>query len=98
MKGLDAYPALIRHFEGDFNPGLSWNMEYFLGTFGALKFYAWKYFEKMRQMELAAIYKAVYEAWQESFGIKTSQDINQAEVRAKISALLKSAMRMRLKQ
>lgn len=90
-KGLDAYPALIRHFEGDFNPGLSWNMEYFLGTFGALKYYAWKYFEKMRQMELAAIYKAVYEAWQESFGIKTSQDINQAEVRAKISALLKSA-------
>lgn len=90
-KGLDAYPALIKHFEADFNPDRSWNMEYFLGTFGALKYYAWKYFEKMGQTELAAIYKAVYEVWQEAFQIKASQDINQPEARVKIAELLKSA-------
>jgi len=90
-KGLEAYPALIRHFEDDFNLDLSWNMEYFIGTFGALKYYAWKYFEKMKQTELAEIYRKVYELWQESFKIKTSQDISRLEVRARISSLLKSA-------
>lgn len=90
-KGLEAYPALIRHFEGEFHPDISWNMEYFLGTFGALKYYAWKYFEKMRQEDLAAIYKSIYEAWQEAFNIKTSQDISRVDVRNKIAALLKSA-------
>ena len=90
-KGLEAYPALIRHFEDDFNSDRSWNMEYFLGTFGALKYYAWKYFEKMEQTELSEIYKAVYEAWYESFKIKKEQVVSQPEVRAKIAALLKSA-------
>lgn len=90
-SGLEAYPALIRHFEEDFNPDLSWNMEYFLGTYGALKYYAWKYFEKIKETELATIYKAVFEAWQEAFEIKTSQDISQLEVRVRISTLLKSA-------
>lgn len=90
-KGLEAYPALIRHFEDDFNPDASWNMEYFLGTFGALKYYAWKYFEKMRQTELAGIYKDVFSAWQEAFQIKTGRDVGQPEVRGKIAALLKSA-------
>ena len=90
-KGLEAYPALIRHFEEDFNPEASWNLEYFLGTYAPLKYYAWKYFDKMKEMELAAIYKAVYEAWQEAFNIKTTQDITLDETRAKIASLLKSA-------
>lgn len=90
-KGLEAYSELIRHFEGDFNPEASWNMEYFLGTYGALKYYAWKYFDKMAETELAAIYKAVYDAWQEAFNIKTTQDISRDEVKAKIASLLKSA-------
>lgn len=90
-KGLEAYPALIRHFEDNFNSERSWNMEYFLGTFGALKYYAWKYFEKIKQTELTGIYKAVYDAWQEAFQIKKEQDISQPEVRAKIVELLKSA-------
>ena len=96
-KGLEAYPALISHFEENFNMDLSWNMEYFLGTFGALKYYAWKYFEKMKETELASIYKNVYEAWQESFKIKTSQDISSLEVRERISALLKSAHESEIK-
>jgi hypothetical protein len=69
-KGLDAYPALIRIFED--NPGIaaSWNAEYFLGTYGALKEYAYKYFEKAGKTELAEIYKAVFNAWMEAFKIK----------------------------
>lgn len=90
-KGLEAYPALIKHFESDFNPDASWNMEYFLGTFGALKYYAWKYFEKMEQKQLADIYHLVYDAWLNSFHIKTSGDITNAEVREKIASLLKTA-------
>lgn len=89
--GLAAYPALIRHFEGDFNSDVSWNMEYFLGTYGGLKYYAWKYFEKYGQSELAALYSEIYRAWQEAFHIKTGEDITKPEVRAKIAALLKTA-------
>lgn len=96
-KGLEAYPALIRHFEEDFNPEASWNLEYFLGTYAPLKYYAWKYFDKMKEMELAAIYKAVYEAWQEAFNIKTTQDITLDETRAKIASLLKSAHEKEIK-
>ena len=90
-KGLEGYPALIRHFEGSFNPDISWNMEYFLGTFGELKYYAWKYFEKMNETELAELYKSVYESWTAAFALKTTSDIGAADVRAKIAALLKSA-------
>jgi len=90
-QGLEAYPALIKHFEGEFNPEASWNLEYFLGTYGALKYYAWKYFDKMGETVLANLYKAVYEAWQEAFKIKTTQDFSQTEIRKNIAALLKSA-------
>ena len=91
-KGLEAYPALIRHFETD-DPefALCWQMEYLLGTYGALKYYAWKYFEKMGQTELAGIYKAVVDGWQEAFQIKKQQDVRQPEIKAKIAALLRSA-------
>lgn len=90
-KGLDAYPTLIRYFETAFNPELTWNAEYCLGTFGALKYYAWKYFEKMKQNELALIYKMVYEAWMEAFKIKNGEDVTQSEVCIKIHSLLNSA-------
>jgi hypothetical protein len=90
-KGLAAYPALISHFEAEFNPDVSWNMEYYLGTFGALKYFAWKYFEKTGQMQLAALYKAVYDAWQEAFRVKTSEDISLADEREKIAVLLAHA-------
>ena len=89
-KGLDAYSALIKHFE-EINPDTSWNMEYFLGTFGALKYYAWKYFEKMNQDQLSGIYRDVYDSWQQAFKIKTNEDINGLAVRGKIVSLLKSA-------
>jgi hypothetical protein len=90
-KGLDAYSTLIKHFEGEFNPDASWNMEYFLGTFGGVKYYAWKYFEKMREVQLADLYKSVYDAWLKAFQIKTGVDISKPEARAEIASLLRSA-------
>ena len=91
-KGLAAYPALIGHFEAeDPELALCWGMEYMLGTYGALKYYAWKYFDRMGEAELAALYKAVHEAWQEAFQMKTGQDLSDVKARAKVAALLKSA-------
>jgi len=90
-KGLEAYPALIKYLEGDFNPDISWNMEYFIGTYAALKHYAWKYFDRYGHKQLAKIYKEVCDAWQNAFRIKSDQDISQADVRKKMVSLLNSA-------
>lgn len=90
-KGLDAYPSLIKIFEESSDIASSWNAEYFLGTYGALKEYAYKYFEKVGQTGLAEIYKAVFNAWYEAFKIKTSEDATLSVIREKIASLLKFA-------
>lgn len=90
-KGMEAYPALIRHFTDAFKPDISWNMEYYLGTYAALKYYSYKYFEKMGKTELAAIYKVVFDDWQEAFTIKTTKDISNGDNRSKVAGLLKEA-------
>lgn len=90
-KGLDAYPALIRIFDENPDIASSWNAEYFLGTYGALKEYTYKYFEKSGKAELAELYRAVFNAWMEAFKIKTNKDATLPDVRASIVSLLKSA-------
>jgi len=90
-KGLEAYPALTRIFDENPDISASWNAEYFLGTYGALKEYAWKYFEKTGKTELAELYKAVFNAWMEAFRIKSNEDAASPEVRAKIVSLLQFA-------
>jgi hypothetical protein len=89
-KGLDAYPALIRIFEDNPDISASWNAEYFLGTYGALKEYAYKYFEKAGRTELAELYRNVFHAWMEAFKIKVNEDATLPETRARIASLLKS--------
>jgi hypothetical protein len=90
-KGLKAYPAFIAFFEEKFNPDLSWNMEYYLGTYGGLKLYACKYFEKMGLSQLTELYRSIYDNWKRAFEIKTSEDISDSGVRRKVVALLKEA-------
>jgi hypothetical protein len=90
-KGLDAYPALISIFDENPDIAASWNAEYFLGTYAALKEYAYKYFEKVEKTELAELYRTVFNAWMEAFKIKTNEDATSPEVRARIVSLLKSA-------
>lgn len=90
-KGLDAYTALIKIFDENPDIAASWNAEYFLGTYGALKEYACKYFEKAEKAELAELYRSVFNAWMEAFKIKTSKDATSPDARAEIVSLIKSA-------
>lgn len=90
-QGLAAYPVLIKHIAGDFNPELSWNIEYYLGTYAALKWYAWTYLEKYGLTRLAELYKTVYESWQRAFELKKTTDISVAGNRRAIAELLKKA-------
>jgi len=66
-KGLAAYDALIQFVEEKLSPDSAWNLEYMLGTYASLKWYAWKFFDKYGETELAALYKTVHEAWQIAF-------------------------------
>ena len=90
--GLEAYPALIKHLESE-NTELacSWNLEYFLGTYAPLKWYAWKFFERHELQELATLYKSIYENWQKAFEMKKSLDMSAKKNRAAIAELLKQA-------
>jgi hypothetical protein len=91
-QGLAAYQRLINFFEMDNTEfAVCWSMEYALGTFGALKWYAWKFFEKYNLGELAGLYKTVYESWQKAFDMKKTADINLKENRQAIADLLKTA-------
>ncbi len=90
-KGLGVYPVLINSFECDFDPNISWNLEYYLGTYAALKWYAWKFFDKYNLTKLSKLYKTVYESWQKSFELKASTDLSIKENREAIVKLLKIA-------
>ncbi|NLU51746.1 MAG: hypothetical protein GXX10_02625 [Clostridiaceae bacterium] len=90
-KGLGAYPPLIRIFEENPDIAASWNAEYFLGTYGALKEYAYKYFEKVGKNQLAEAYREVFNSWMEAFKIKKNEDATLPETRKRIISLLKSA-------
>lgn len=91
-SGLAAYPALVKHLEGEGTElACSWNLEYFLGTYAPLKWYAWKFFEKHGLQELAALYKSVYENWQKAFKMKKSLDMSAQENREAMAGLLRQA-------
>lgn len=90
-KGLAAYDALINFIDTKLSNETAWNLEYYLGTYGALKWYAWKFFEKYGESELAEIYKTVHEAWQSAFACKCSRDVTEADVKVKIIQSLTAA-------
>lgn len=91
-SGLKAYPALIGHLESE-NAELacSWNLEYFLGTYAPLKWYAWRFFERHESQELAALYQSVYENWQKAFEMKRSLNMSTPENRRALAELLRQA-------
>lgn len=92
ISGLAGYPVLLRHFEAE-DPAMAqcWEMGYHLGTYGALKYYAWKYFDKVGLSQLASLYQEIANAWLEAAMLQQSDEINQPEGRRKIAALLKIA-------
>jgi hypothetical protein len=92
IKGLAAYPALIQFFEMDDKQyAACWNMEYYLGTYTALKWYAYKFFEKYDLSELRDLYKTVYEAWQKAYELKKTTDLTDANNCKVIAQLLRTA-------
>lgn len=91
-SGLEAYPALIKHLEGENEEfACSWNLEYFLGTYGPLKWYAWKFLERHGSQELASLYQSVYENWQKAFEMKKSLDMTAQKNRQAMAELLRQA-------
>ncbi|MGI6152048.1 MAG: hypothetical protein ACOYIR_08895 [Christensenellales bacterium] len=87
-KGLAAYDALIRVFSERPESTAFWNAEYFLGTHGALKEYAWKYFERCGENVLAELYRAVFDDWMRAFELLRTGGENVA---ADIVKLLQTA-------
>ena len=79
-KGLAAYDALLAFVGDKLTADTAWNLEYMLGTYAALKWYAWRFFEKYGEAELAALYKTVHESWQAAF-------VHRADKAAVLAAL-----------
>ncbi|MDF2700949.1 MAG: hypothetical protein K0Q49_2513 [Haloplasmataceae bacterium] len=96
-KGLDAYPALIGFIEEKFTQECSCSLDYYLGTYGGLKYYAWKFFEKYDYLELSELYKRIYQAWKSAFDIKQTKDIIENEVKNGIIILISNAYELEKK-
>ncbi len=92
-KGLAVYDTMIQFIREKLSEDTAWNLEYYLGTYGALKWYAWKFFEKYQEPELASLYHRVYEAWKAAFDIKCTQDAGKQEVKEQIIEHLLAAQK-----
>lgn len=90
-QGLAAYGALIDFIRNKYTLDFSWNLEYYLGTYAALKWYAWKFFEKYGEVDLANLYKIVYTSWKAAFDLKNTCDISTQSVRNELISLLMTA-------
>jgi hypothetical protein len=90
-SGLKAYEIIMKRIEKDFNPNDSWSVEYYLGTYAALKWYAYKFLKKYGLNKLANIYKEVYDCWYSAFLIKKSTDLTISENRKSVYELLNDA-------
>lgn len=90
-SGLAAYDTIITFIKESLSADTAWNLEYYLGTYGALKWYAWKFFEKYNEPALAGLYKTVYEAWQGAFDVKQSKDVTEHAVKEELAAFLSTA-------
>lgn len=90
-QGLAAYPAMINFITDKLSSDSAWHLEYYLGTYAPLKYYAWKYFEKFKEEKLGRLYEDIYKAWQEAFDITKKCDITLPEHKDTLIGLLKKA-------
>lgn len=91
VTGLEAYSAFLHFIEDGTEDNLDWNIEYFLGTFAGLKYYAYKFFKKYEIEELTKLYHTVYDNWKKAFDLKRSQYGMNEVIREQISNMLKEA-------
>lgn len=101
-KGLAAYDALIGYVRDKLTDEQAWNLQYYLGTYAALKWYAARFWEKYGEAELAALYQTVHAAWQQAFTLARAQAPDKAQIMALLasakSAETKAVERMELGQ
>ena len=90
-QGLAAYDTVIAFIKDMLTADNAWNLEYYLGTYAALRYYGWKFFEKYGEMELAGRYEKVHNCWQEAFELKRSSDVTDMKVKEKLVSLLEHA-------
>ena len=90
-KGLAAYDALIAFVTDKLSDETAWNLEYTLGTYAALKWYAWQFFERYGEAELAVHYRTVYHSWKTAFDLKRKHDVTAENIRDQICSHLQKA-------
>lgn len=91
VKGLAIYPELEKYFKDELSHELSWTMEYNIGTYAALKWYAWRFLEKYGLTKLSELYKTVFECWQKAFETIKTTDMSLIDKKQDILQLLKTA-------
>ena len=90
-KGLAAYDTIIGFITENTAAELPWELEYYLGTYAALKWYAWKFFEKYQDNECTVIYRTIHTAWQNAFDILRDEKISVEAKRKEIVEQLNRA-------
>ena len=83
-KGLAAYDALIGYIREKLTDEQGWNLQYYLGTYAALKWYAARFFAKYGEAELAVLYEDVYGAWKQAFDFSRAGKIDCAQIAAQL--------------
>lgn len=90
-SGIGAYDQLVKILEENYNQELSWNLEYYLGTYAELKWYVAEYFKKYGQEELAHLYDRIWRCWKDAFYIKKDESIATEEAINNIIKTLQDA-------
>ena len=93
-KGIAAYDALCNFISEKLTSDVACELEYYLGTYAALKWYAWQFFDKYEEKECAEIYKSVYKAWQAAFDIERNDNATNEANKQRIIDLLVEAKRL----
>lgn len=88
-QGLAAYDSLISFVQEKLTAEKVWNLEYYLGTYAALKWYAWNFFAKHGETALADMYQTIFDCWKTAFD--TVRNYAGACSHAAIAELLQKA-------
>lgn len=91
VQGIEFYKQFIQYLTTEFGDESAWNLEYYLGTYGAMKYYAWKFFEKYHEDELASCYQEIYSQWMKAFRLKKEQDHTPSKVMEEIIECMNQA-------
>lgn len=90
-SGMAAYDQLLEILTASYNQDMSWNLEYYLGTYAALKWHVATYFRKYGKEDLADLYERIWHYWSDAFYIKKDESKEPGETIPAITEKLKQA-------